>query len=655
MKSLKTKVIGSVLVIAIVGFIMIALSGFFVARSVILNNVKDVQANKAKKLSVMVNDNVLLWQTQIQTLLVNDAVMKLDFNKFQDVIDSNKDNLDAFNTLMLIDGDGKYEDSNGEKGSIADDQTFQNALGGETSISDPYKTDDGETCIKIISPVKDFSGNTVGAVAGIVDIGQLTDLVESEKNGKTGYTYIVDRNGEVVGEPKVKSLIGHNFMKDKNKTLVKITKDMTEQNENAQYYTENGDAKIIAYSPIMSLGWSVALVTNQKEVLSGLTKLEILDFVIVTLAILIMSVVGYIVIYRAIKPIEKMVKLTKEISDGNLTKKIDIKSNDEIGMLANNFNHMIENMSMLISDVKELSDVVDASTKDMVNSSNTAGNVAEQIADTINEISKGASYQAESAQKGNEMVKTFTDGLKEIETNSIESVELTGNTFNAVEEGVTSIELQKDKMQQNITASKNVESAVTKLSEKSKQIGNIIEVITSISEQTNLLALNAAIEAARAGEAGKGFSVVADEVRKLAEQSKDSADKISQIIKEIQLFVDKAVKEIGIAAATRQEQEEAIFNTTNKFKDIEGSISKLKNKIYQVSKSVDGLSVNAESVKENIENITSVVQQNAASTEEAAASTEYQATSIKNISTSVNGLVNVVERLKEAIGKFKID
>ena len=121
-------------------------------------------------------------------------------------------------------------------------------------------------------------------------------------------------------------------------------------------------------------------------------------------------------------------------------------------------------------------------------------------------------------------------------------------------------------------ASQDVSNTILNLSEKSKMISQVIEVINGISQQTNLLALNASIEASRAGEAGKGFAVVADEVRKLAELSSQSAQEISDLIKEIQSNIEMTASKMKKAEYSINEQVSSLVSTENKFKNIKNAV-----------------------------------------------------------------------------------
>lgn len=192
------------------------------------------------------------------------------------------------------------------------------------------------------------------------------------------------------------------------------------------------------------------------------------------------------------------------------------------------------------------------------------------------------------------------------------------------------------------------------LSERSIEIGQIVEVITGIAAQTNLLALNAAIEAARAGDHGRGFAVVADEVRNLAEQSAHSAMQISQLITSIQEEMNKAVQ--SMEAATKEVISGiGIANSAGEsFKQIESSITEVSIQIQEVSSSVQQIAAGSEQMARSMELITEVAESTASGTQGVTAATEEQLASMEEITSSANALSTMAEELQLTIGKFKI-
>ena len=173
-------------------------------------------------------------------------------------------------------------------------------------------------------------------------------------------------------------------------------------------------------------------------------------------------------------------------------------------------------------------------------------------------------------------------------------------TSNEVEsssqEGMIAIEELSEKYAQNKEANDKIVNKVNLLSEKSNQVGLIVEVIKSITEQTNLLALNASIEAGRAGEVSKGFAVVAEEVRKLAEESAKSASEINLVIDEIKRSISELDREILKTSKLNDETGESLIATKIKFEVIDKIINELESNIEEVTNSLHIITMSKDNV-----------------------------------------------------------
>lgn len=378
------------------------------------------------------------------------------------------------------------------------------------------------------------------------------------------------------------------------------------------------------------------------------------------LVVIILSVVGAITVgvylTRSIaSPLKALTKIAAKVSEGDLTQSVPrIKTRDEIRDLGLAFGSMIQNLRNLIVDVNHVSQEMVSSSEELAVSSEEVSKVSEQVAIAISELAKGASDQAVSTDKGNAGIRQVVDGLSGIAEEMANSEEMAENAKKAVETGEQSVRYQEAKVEENSRVSGEVESSVSTLMEKSREIGQILDVIRGIAAQTNLLALNAAIEAARAGEAGKGFSVVAEEIRKLAEQSSDSVKQIGVIIKEVQASVEMTVSQIEKSRTVNEEQAKALYETVTAFGDISSAITALIQNIRTVSDAASTLNKNAIQAGDAIMEIAGVAQQTAASAEEVAASTEEQTSSTHQIADAAEGLASLAEQLQEGIRKFTV-
>lgn len=263
-------------------------------------------------------------------------------------------------------------------------------------------------------------------------------------------------------------------------------------------------------------------------------RMVILISMVVSVLVTIISAVLQI---RGItRPLKQVNRQLLEIAEGegDLTRELTVKTNDEIADLAASFNRMNEQLRNLIGQVAFGSEQV-ASTAEQLNAgAEQTTQATEHIATTIQEVASGTERQVVGIEESMEAVSDLSQGVKQIAINAHQVSSSAEETSRLADQGNESIQQAIRQMQKIDGSISGLATEINQLGASSTEIGQIIEVITSIAAQTNLLALNAAIEAARAGEHGRGFSVVADEVRKLAEQSVNSAQQITGLITAIQ-------------------------------------------------------------------------------------------------------------------------
>ncbi|OLN21518.1 methyl-accepting chemotaxis protein [Domibacillus antri] len=354
-------------------------------------------------------------------------------------------------------------------------------------------------------------------------------------------------------------------------------------------------------------------------------------------------------------PIKSISNEAKRIASGDLaSQKLNIKNKDEIGELSDSFHQMAMNIRRLIQQVGLNAEQVAAASEQLSANAEQTSKATEQISSTMQQVAAGTENQARSAEETSRTVNEMSIGIKQISENSQQVSHTAAKALDKAGEGNQSIQTAVDQMNSINNTVHRLGEVISSLGRRSKEIGQIIEVITGISAQTNLLALNAAIEAARAGEHGKGFAVVADEVRKLAEQSSESAQQISQLVAAIQDETEKAV--ISMENATKEVVEGiGVVETAGaSFGQIQHSVSEVAGQIQEISSAVQQMSAGTEQMVRSVTEMAELTELTAAGTQEVSAATEEQLASMEEISLSSSSLANMAEELQLLIGKFKV-
>ncbi|GIN64138.1 hypothetical protein J27TS8_41310 [Robertmurraya siralis] len=365
--------------------------------------------------------------------------------------------------------------------------------------------------------------------------------------------------------------------------------------------------------------------------------------------------IAYLTSRMISKPLKFVTDNVKEVAKGNLTMDpIKIKNKDEIGDLAEAFNEMGTSLANLIRQVTVTSETVAASSEQLLASSEQTSKATELITISIQEVAAGSEHQVQSAVNGNQSMQEISKGMEQV-AGAIQIVsDLSLSTNEKAEAGnvvVSETVTQMNTVQEQVT---KIADNIQVLGTRSKEIGQIVDLISQVSEQTNLLALNAAIEAARAGEHGKGFAVVADEVRKLAVESNKATDNIRALIGQIQ----KEIKEVTVSMDEGKKSVKSGIEKVNEtgvsFHEITDMISSISTQAQEVSAIVEEVNASTEEMVQKMSEITTVSQQAAENSQQVAASAEEQNASMEEISASAHTLSSMAQELQENVSKFKV-
>lgn len=355
------------------------------------------------------------------------------------------------------------------------------------------------------------------------------------------------------------------------------------------------------------------------------------------------------------RPVGKMTASLERLATGDFTvETVVIHNKDEIGEMATAFNHMKEDLKGILTVVRESASQLAKQAEELSASSEESLATAETVSEITEKNRVGSQSQVRTVDETTTYIEKMMDEMiqmngsnHQLQIASVHVSELvsTGNLQ------MKDFAEQMEKMNRSITHSTKTMSAMSSYSE---QIRHVTTVLTTIAEQTNLLALNAAIEAARAGEHGKGFAVVAEEVRRLAEQSKQSAGEIGQMIEEITRRMDEAVvsvqdvsNHIGKSQITSSETEQVFHAIETATEEMDRTLTAVSHKITHVRSMTD-------EVLERSQKVQLLANETSDQAHSVSAATEEQLAVNEEISTNAQSLALLADRLESEVGKFQV-
>ncbi|MGG6314180.1 methyl-accepting chemotaxis protein [Paenibacillus macerans] len=378
-------------------------------------------------------------------------------------------------------------------------------------------------------------------------------------------------------------------------------------------------------------------------------------FLIAGVSVVLAIAAAWFLIRMVAVPLERLSETAKKISEGDLTKRVEyLNRKDEIGLLAGQYQRMVDNLHDMITSVRDTTNQVTLSAEQLSAGAEQTTKAIEHVTVAIQEMATGSDRQLQRVEHGADGVETMSRQVIAMSEHIRSVTETMEQTTGVAEEGNTSVLSVVEKIEHIQQTVDQLGTVIQTLGEHTSNIGSIVEVITGIAQQTNLLALNASIEAARAGEEGRGFAVVAAEVRKLAEGSEQSAQQIAGLIGGIQSEVERAMVSMEDAKQGVSEGIIAVDTSGRSFSRIRKAVRGAAVKMGGVAEAAKELASGADKVTESIKDIRAISEETAGNTQTISAGAEQQLASIEEMASSSADLSRMAEQLKELVNKFKV-
>ncbi|WP_336766399.1 methyl-accepting chemotaxis protein [Bacillus cereus] len=385
--------------------------------------------------------------------------------------------------------------------------------------------------------------------------------------------------------------------------------------------------------------------------------IEYVIFLSLVVCIIVAIILAWWFSGKLVKPIQQIDTKLKELAsqEGDLTARLQVNSNDEIGAIATSFNKMLENLQHIINRVQKTSVEVQTASENMLEKTNTSREATLRVQSSMSNLNASIQSQTSSMEESSTAMDDMAVSVQRIAESASSVAELAVATSEHASDGSTVIQKSVSQMTTIHEAVNATSEVVERLITHTKYIDTAVQSISNIAEQTNLLALNASIEAARAGEQGKGFAVVADEVRKLAEQSKTAATDINQLLHQIQNDTETASSMMSQGRSEAFEGINVIREAGTSFSTIVEQVNKVSTQMQDISATAEEMAASAEEMNASLNNIASISTEVSSETAATAQSAEKKVIVMNEMAVTAGKMKQTVEELDQLVSHFKTE
>lgn len=415
--------------------------------------------------------------------------------------------------------------------------------------------------------------------------------------------------------------------------------------------------KLLLFVVVLAvITYGVSLICIQYIQPNWFPNVNVLVFELITfsLGIIWSGILAWFLAFFIVKPLQQLEKVALEAATGNINQHIDIpKSNDEIQSLATAFETMLVNLRKMVSSIDDNFQQTNKSVNELSTESKESLEQSDAIAQTIAQISEGASGSAEAIQLTAEAMEDVRQLANEVNGHAIETSTYSREMTQDLNRMTAVVNQLVRGIESNVEGNKVALNDIHQLEHNANEVENIIQLVGSIAEQTNLLALNASIEAARAGEQGKGFAVVAEEVRKLADGSAEAAKGIAGLIQVMQADVKKVVVKMTDQVKLAEQEMTRVVETTDAVENMNSIVNKMTGSVEEITQFVEKQLHNIEQTAQQAQEVAAIAEQTSAGAQEVRSATEEQVRSISQMEQLSESLQLQSEDLHKTIQQFK--
>lgn len=654
---IKHQLIRILLLISIIPIILTGYLNYIYGSKEIKNNITDSNLHLTISLSSQVDDLVKSTGNMIYNLVKTQDFYNMNKSQGEVILSSITKEVGNILSIHLFESNGEpYISTIGvnKLSNAGEEEWFKKALDGERYVSDSHM--EGRLPVVVLSiPWKDPLGAQKGVIAVNMNLLGLTDMVGKHKIGNTGVAYVVDKTGTIIAHQDYKEKVSGQYNVIENNIVGgKMSLD-SEEGGSKFYLNDKGEKVMGSFVRLPYTGWGIVLEQNKSEIdsiaKSGFNRTILMSIILIVIIIFLANILAV----KFSFPLEKLVAAAEDIGSGDLTKKVEVTSKNEVGKLEGTFNSMVDSLYKLVLSAQRAVDNVGKTSEELAASTSLTTNASDEITGIIEGVAADTERQMVEVDKTIEVIKNTSLIVNDMENKFSNILEQSNLAYETAQTGSSEIP----------NTVKTINSISEKVNTSAKQVGNLVDYtneinsianfINDISRQTNLLALNAAIEAARAGEYGKGFTVVAEEVRTLAEETAKASENIGSIIDKIKSESDLAIGSMEVGVSEVEKGIEVIQGITKTFEDIMNNTITVSQTAKDFDMVLKKLSSSMEDINNSIMEVSQISKVTSSGTQTVLSNTEEQTAYLQSIQCSTEHLKEMSEELLTIINEFYVE
>ncbi|EKO3993375.1 methyl-accepting chemotaxis protein [Vibrio fluvialis] len=497
---------------------------------------------------------------------------------------------------------------------------------GKPTTTEPYVSVTMQTLVVTLTEPVRVNGQFIGVAASNLALNKLIeDVLAIEVPGK-GYAILVNQKGKIVAHPN-KDLILKPTQDIASGLSIAALQGAANDHHLLPMSIDAKDKLLMAQS-IDNTDWMLVMVMDKAVLEQPLNQMLMTQTLIGLVILLVMALATSWFVARQLNELSNIAAALGDIAegDGDLTRRLTVKSDDEVGMLADKFNKFVDRLHVMVKNVRDVSVALNEGAN---HAARAAGQRSERIRTQQDEITMVATAVTEMASATAEIAGNADNTAK----NANQSVELGAQGYQQMQQSKHSI----DQLAQELTGAVNI---IGELEEHANEISTILSTIRAIAEQTNLLALNAAIEAARAGEQGRGFAVVADEVRVLSQRTHASTEEIQTKIAGLQKVTSNAVSVMTESHKLVETSVSDVNQTGESLQAISEAIQLISDMATQIASAAEEQSLVTADINGNTESVREV--------------SDALASDAQDAVQQAKELHNLAQELDQEISRFRL-